>query len=691
MEPPRAARRPVTTTRHGHAREDAYAWLKDPNWQEVMRDPDVLDPEIRAHLEAENAHTAHVMAGTEALQEALFAEMKGRIKEDDSSVPSPDGPWAYYSRYETGRQHPVFCRRPRGDGPEQVLLDGNREAEGHTFFRVGACRHSPDQRLLGYSLDLNGSEYHDLHVRDLESGEAVGAPVPDAQGEIVWAGDSRALVYARLDANHRPSHVFRHCLGADPATDALVYEEVDPAFYLSVGKTESGRLVTITAADHATKEVRVLDTGDPGGAPVLVAAREDGHEYEVSEHEGRLLILTNADGAEDFKIVEAPLASPGRANWRDLVAHEEGCLIRAMLVFRDYLVRLERRDGLPRITIRRFADGEEHAIQFDEEAYELGLIPGHEFETASLRFTYSSPTTPRRTFDYDMGSRERVLRKTQEVPSGHDPAAYVTRRLMAPSHDGELVPITVLHRKEGPLDGSAPLFLYGYGSYGISMPASFATDRLSLVDRGFVYAIAHVRGGRERGDRWYKAGKLAHKANTFRDFVAAAEHLIAEGYGSKGGIAINGRSAGGLLVGAATNMAPDLFRAVVAEVPFVDALNTICDDTLPLTPPEWTEWGNPILDEDAYRAMLSYSPYDNVAARAYPHILATAGLTDPRVTYWEPAKWVAKLRALKTDDHMLLSRTYMAAGHGGASGRFDRLEEIAFTYAFVLKAFGMAG
>ena len=691
MEPPRAARRPVTTTRHGHAREDAYAWLKDPNWQEVMRDPDVLDPEIRAHLEAENAHTAHVMAGTEALQEALFAEMKGRIKEDDSSVPSPDGPWAYYSRYETGRQHPVFCRRPRGDGPEQVLLDGNREAEGHTFFRVGACRHSPDQRLLGYSLDLNGSEYHDLHVRDLESGEAVGAPVPDAQGEIVWAGDSRALVYARLDANHRPSHVFRHCLGADPATDALVYEEVDPAFYLSVGKTESGRLVTITAADHATKEVRVLDTGDPGGAPVLVAAREDGHEYEVSEHEGRLLILTNADGAEDFKIVQAPLASPGRANWRDLVAHEEGCLIRAMLVFRDYLVRLERRDGLPRITIRRFADGEEHAIQFDEEAYELGLIPGHEFETASLRFTYSSPTTPRRTFDYDMGSRERVLRKTQEVPSGHDPAAYVTRRLMAPSHDGELVPITVLHRKEGPLDGSAPLFLYGYGSYGISMPASFATDRLSLVDRGFVYAIAHVRGGRERGDRWYKAGKLAHKANTFRDFVAAAEHLIAEGYGSKGGIAINGRSAGGLLVGAATNMAPDLFRAVVAEVPFVDALNTICDDTLPLTPPEWTEWGNPILDEDAYRAMLSYSPYDNVAARAYPHILATAGLTDPRVTYWEPAKWVAKLRALKTDDHMLLSRTYMAAGHGGASGRFDRLEEIAFTYAFVLKAFGMAG
>ncbi len=691
MEPPRAARRPVTTTRHGHAREDAYAWLKDPNWQEVMRDPDVLDPEIRAHLEAENAHTAHVMAGTEALQEALFAVMKGRIKEDDSSVPSPDGPWAYYSRYETGRQHPVFCRRPRGDGPEQVLLDGNREAEGHTFFRVGACRHSPDQRLLGYSLDLNGSEYHDLHVRDLESGEAVGAPVPDAQGEIVWAGDSRALVYARLDANHRPSHVFRHCLGADPATDALVYEEVDPAFYLSVGKTESGRLVTITAADHATKEVRVLDTGDPGGAPVLVAAREDGHEYEVSEHEGRLLILTNADGAEDFKIVEAPLASPGRANWRDLVAHEEGCLIRAMLVFRDYLVRLERRDGLPRITIRRFADGEEHAIQFDEEAYELGLIPGHEFETASLRFTYSSPTTPRRTFDYDMGSRERVLRKTQEVPSGHDPAAYVTRRLMAPSHDGELMPITVLHRKEGPLDGSAPLFLYGYGSYGISMPASFATDRLSLVDRGFVYAIAHVRGGRERGDRWYKAGKLAHKANTFRDFVAAAEHLIAEGYGSKGGIAINGRSAGGLLVGAATNMAPDLFRAVVAEVPFVDALNTICDDTLPLTPPEWTEWGNPILDEDAYRAMLSYSPYDNVAARAYPHILATAGLTDPRVTYWEPAKWVAKLRALKTDDHMLLSRTYMAAGHGGASGRFDRLEEIAFTYAFVLKAFGMAG
>ena len=670
---------------------DDYAWLKDPNWQTVMREADVLDPEIRAHLEAENAHTAHVLAGTEALQATLFAEMKGRIKEDDASVPAPDGPWVYYSRYEAGRQHPVFCRRPRGDGPEQVLLDGNLEAEGHAFFRVGDCRQSPDQRFLGYSLDLNGSEYHGLHVRDLESGEAVGAPVPDAQGEIVWAADSRALVYARLDVNHRPSHVYRHLLGADPATDALVYEETDPAFYLDVGKTESGRLVTITAADHATKEVRVLDADDPAAAPVLVSLREDGHEYVVSEHMGRLLILTNADGAEDFKIVEAPLCRPGRANWRDLVPHEEGCLIRSMLVFRDYLVRLERRDGLPRITIRSFADGEEHAIQFDEEAYELDLVPGHEFETASLRFTYSSPTTPRRTFDYDMRSRERVLRKTQEVPSGHDPAGYVTRRLMAPSHDGELVPVTVLHREGLALDGAAPLFLYGYGSYGISMPASFATARLSLVDRGFIYAIAHVRGGRERGDRWYKAGKLAHKANTFRDFVAAAEHLVAEGYGSKGGIVINGRSAGGLLVGAAVNMAPDLFRAVVAEVPFVDALNTISDDTLPLTPPEWTEWGNPILDEDAYRTMLSYSPYDNVAARAYPHILATAGLTDPRVTYWEPAKWVAKLRALKTDDNMLLSRTYMAAGHAGASGRFDRLEEVAFTYAFVLEAFGMAG
>ncbi|MPZ09673.1 MAG: prolyl oligopeptidase family serine peptidase [Kiloniellaceae bacterium] len=701
--PPLAPRKPTRVTLHGVTREDPYAWLRADNWRDVMRDPAVLDAEIRAYLEAENVYTEAAMAPTATLQQQLFAEMKGRIKEDDSSVPSPDGLYAYYQRFETGGQHPVFCRCPAdalgggwaADGSgregEQVLLDGNREAEGENFFRVGACEHSPDHGLLAYAVDRNGSERYRINVKDLSNGTLLPDTIEEAQGSLVWANDGRTLFYVTLDEEHRPSKVYRHRLGDDTAADVLVYEEPDPGFFVGLSKTESDRFIVISAHDHTTSEARVVDAAAPESAPVLIAVRERGLEYDVSDHGARFLILTNADGAIDFKIVEAPIATPGRAQWRDLVPHRPGCLILGLEVFKDYLVRLEREAGLPRIVVTAWASGAEHAIAFDEQAYSLGLIPGYLYDTASLRFAYSSLTTPQRVYDYDMASRRRVLRKEQEVPSGHNADDYVARRILARAHDGEEVPVSLVYRKTTPLDGSAPLLLYGYGSYGHAIPAAFSTNRFSLIDRGFIYAIAHIRGGTDKGYGWYLDGKLDKKSNSFRDFISAAEALIGQGFTRAGQIVGHGGSAGGLLMGAVANLRPDLFRGIVAEVPFVDVLTTMCDKDLPLTPPEWPEWGNPLESLEAYRTIAAYSPCDNVEAKAYPAILATAGLTDPRVTYWEPAKWVARLRAAKTDDNLLLLKTVMTAGHGGASGRFDKLHEVALSYAFALLVCGKAG
>ncbi len=690
--PPKAPRKITQFVRHGHTREDPYAWLKDPDWQQVMRRPETLSPEIRAYLEAENAYTAATLAPIAALRETLFQELKGRIKEDDGTVPAADGAWAYYRRFVAGGQHPRFCRhRTARPDDEEVILDGDAEAGDGAFFRVRQCRHGPDHRFLAYAVDRRGSERHVIHSRDLGTGATLDEHLDDAHGDMAWANDGRTLYYTVLDENHRPAQVRRHRLGDDAAADAVVYEEPDAGFYVSLEKTASGRFIVITGDDHATSEVRVLDADDPDAPLRLVATREDGVRYQIAHHGDRFVILTNADGAEDFKIAEAPVTDHGRDRWRDLVAHRPGVLIRRMLVFRDTLVRLERADGLPRIVVRRISDGAEHAITFEEEAFELSLVAGFEFDTPTMRFTYSSPSTPERVFDYDMARRSRTLLKEQEIPSGHDPEAYVVRRLFAPGHDAEPVPVTLIHRRDRAAGSSSPLLLYGYGAYGYATPAGFAANRFSLVDRGFTYAIAHVRGGTERGYRWYRTGKLMAKENTFRDFVSVAEHLIAEGLTSAGAIVAHGGSAGGLLMGAVANMRPELFSAVIAEVPFVDVLTTMSDTSLPLTPPEWTEWGNPIEDEEAYRAILSYSPYDNVVRQAYPPILAIAGLTDPRVTYWEPAKWVAKLRALKTDDHTLLLKTHMEAGHAGAAGRFDKLREVALVQAFALMAAGLTG
>ena len=583
---------------------------------------------------------------------------------------------------------PGLDRAARAPG-EQVLLDGDAEAEGKSYYRIGGRAHSWNHRRLAWAVDENGSEFFTLRVKDLETGQPLDDVIERCSGGFAWAADHETLFYTVLDDHHRPCKVLRHRTGTDVADDVLVYEEPDAGFFLNVAITESRRFLVLDAHDHVTSEVRLIDAKRPASTPVLVAERDPNTEYSVSHHGDRLIILTNAGGAEDFRIVEAPIASPSRTHWVDLVPHRPGVLIAGFMVYARWLVRLERENALPRIVVRDLASGEEHAIAFEEEAYSLGLAGGYEFDTDTLRFTYSSMTTPEHVYDYDMRTRERVVRKVQEVPSGHDPADYVTRRIMAASHDGEAVPISVLHRKDTAIDGSAPLLLYGYGSYGMSMPASFGTTRLSLVDRGFVYAIAHVRGGTERGYAWYTNGKIEKKTNTFHDFIAAGQVLVEQGFTRPGHIAIHGGSAGGMLVGACANMAPELFHAVIAEVPFVDVLNTICDDTLPLTPPEWPEWGNPIESEAAYDCIAGYSPYDNIEAKDYPHIIATAGLTDPRVTYWEPAKWVAKLRATKTDDRLLVLHTNMEAGHGGAAGRFDRLKETALVYAFVLHVFGL--
>ena len=689
--PPVAPRRPHSLTHHGVTVTDDYAWLKDDNWQEVLRDPSVLKPDIRAYLEAENAYADTVLGHTEPLQKKLVAEMRGRIKEDDSSVPSPDGPFAYFQKYNEGGQHEQIGRTARdGSGEARFIIDGDKLAKQTEYFRFGGARHSPDHRLEAWSADVRGSEYFTIRVRDWESGKDSADILEETDGGIVWAADSKSFFYVKLDDNHRPMQVYRHILGTAQSDDALVYEEQDSGWFTHIHESASGRFCVIAGGDHETSEQRLIDLSAPEAPPRLIAKREEGVQYSIADRGDQLFILTNADEAIDFKIVTAPLASPARKNWRDLIPHRPGTYIIDIELYSGHLVRMERTNALPSIVIRDLATLQEHAIAFDEAAYSLGTIGGYEFDTTQIRFSYSSMTTPSEVFDYDMVSRERILRKRQEIPSGHNPADYVTTRIMATSYDGAQVPVSIVHRKNLKRDGSAPLLLYGYGSYGSSMPASFSANRLSLVDRGFVYAIAHIRGGSDKGWGWYLDGKREKKTNTFDDFAAAARALIDAKYTSAKKIVGHGGSAGGMLMGAVANRSGELFAGIVAEVPFVDVLNTMLDDTLPLTPPEWPEWGNPIESAADFKTILSYSPYDNVAAKEYPAILAMGGLADPRVTYWEPAKWIARLRPVMTGGGPVLLRTNMGAGHGGASGRFNRLDEIAIVYAFALWAVELA-
>ncbi|MEX6634361.1 S9 family peptidase [Hyphococcus lacteus] len=687
IKAPEIEKRPVEITQHGITRTDNYAWLRDEDWQEVLRDTSALDSDIKAVLDSENEYYAAVTADLEPVRKTLFAEMRGRIKEDDSSVPRKDGDWKYWVKYLDGGEYPIYMRAALDGSGEQVLFDGDKERGDSKFFDIGSITHSPDQKLMAYAVDRLGSEFFTIRVRNMETGDEYDETIESAdESGAIWAADSQSFFYVERDDNQRPKRVKLHRLGSDPANDPVIYEEDDDAFFLGVSKSQSGEYIFISSGSQITSESRFIRADATDLTPTLIAARENGVEYYAEHHGDQFFIMTNVDGAVDFKIVTAPVSSPGRDNWTDWLAHNEGSQIVTFTPFKDYLVRVERENALPRIVVSTYG-GDSHTVSFDEAAYSLSMSSGFEYDTDEFRFTYESPSTPEQTFDYKMSDRSRTLVKTQNVPSGHDASLYVVERITAKGEGGAEVPVTVLRLKTTPMDGSAPALLYGYGSYGYAMPSGFSTTVLPLVDRGAVYAIAHIRGGADKGRQWYLDGKLAKKKNTFSDFAAAGDALIDAGFTAKKKIVIYGGSAGGLLVGATVNLRPDLFGGVIAAVPFVDVINTISDGDLPLTPPEWEEWGNPITSAEEYGWIAEYSPYDNIKNTDYPPIMATGGLTDYRVTYWEPAKWIARLRDEATGGPFVM-RMNMGAGHGGSAARFERLEETAHLYAFALKIWG---
>jgi len=696
--PPEAERRPVTLEAHGDTRTDDWYWLRDKD-----------DPAVIAHLEAENAYTEAVMAGTRPLQEAIYAEMVARIEETDLSVPVRKGAWLYYGRTVEGSSYGIHCRRAV-DGPEdaeRVLLDENALAEGHDYFALGNFAVSPDHGWLVYSTDTTGGERYTMRFRDLTTGLDTEESIDDTSYGSAWANDNATVFYVRVDEAMRPFQLWRHRLGTDPATDVLVIEEPDDHFYLGVGRTKDDRFVLCGLDSKVTSEVRVLDADRPEGEFRVIEPRRQGIEYGVDHDRGdpdtgraaRFLIVTN-DGAEDFRLMEAPEDTPGRGHWTEVLPAREGVRLDAVDPFDRYLAVYEREDGGTRMRVIEHATGASTAVVQPESPSTVWGEANPEYEATVLRYGYTSLVTPRSVFDLDLGSGELTLLKRQPVLGAFDPARYRTGRQWATADDGTRVPISLVYRPDlvgDPRDGGgdAPCLLYGYGSYEASMDPTFSSLRLSLLDRGFVFAIAHVRGGGELGRHWYEDGKFAAKPNTFSDFVACARHLVEGGWTSPDRLAARGGSAGGLLMGAVANLAPELFRAVVAEVPFVDCLTTILDETLPLTVLEWEEWGNPVTDRAIYDVMKSYTPYDNVVATRpdgtpvrYPDILATGGLSDPRVGFWEPAKWVARLRYANPDNRVLL-KTEMGAGHGGPSGRYDAWRDEAFVYAFILDALGL--
>jgi oligopeptidase B len=694
-QPPVARRIPHVGSIHGHTWTDDYFWLRNRE-----------DPEVLAYLEAENRYTEAVMAPTEELRQRLFTEMRGRIKESDLSVPERLDGWLYYSRTETGAQYPIYCRcrcaaDGKTEGREQILLDLNPLAAGHDYFRLGAFEVSPDHRLLAWSADTSGAESFTLYVKDLETGALLGETIPNLSPSVAWANDSRTLFYVVLDDARRPCRLFRHRLGEQPSSDVLVHDEADESFFVDVGRTRSNAYLLLELASHSTSEVHYLSADRPEEPFRVIDPRRPGIEYSVSHHGDRFFITTN-DGGTNFRLVSAPVRDPSREQWTEVLPHRPEVKLDSTDAFAHHLVAYEREGGLRQIRVLGLDGRTEgfrpsvlpsvvsHLIPFPEPVYTVRAHDNPEFDTTLLRFTYTSMVTPASVVDYDMAARTWTVRKQTEVLGGYDPARYRCERLFATAPDGTRIPISLVYQL--PLErpgGPRPLLLNGYGAYGVSFDPAFSSSNLSLLDRGMIVAIAHVRGGEELGRAWYEGGKLLDKPNSFADFIAAAEHLIAEGYTAPDRLAIIGGSAGGLLMGAVTNFRPDLFRAVVAEVPFVDVVNTMLDASLPLTVIEYDEWGNPN-DAEAWRCIRSYSPYDNIRPQAYPPMLITAGLNDPRVAYWEPAKFTARLRALKTDGNRLVLRTNMGAGHGGASGRWDFLREVAFKYAFWLDVLGIA-
>ncbi len=675
--PPVAKLVPHADTLHGDVRVDNYYWLRDR-----------ANPEVMAYLKAENEYVDSFMAHTKEFQEHLYREMLGRIKETDLSVPAKLDDYYYYTRTEEGKQYRIHCRKKGNlEADEEILLDENELAEGHDYFSIGAFRTSPNHQMVAYSVDTAGSEIYTIYVKDLATGELRKDMIKDVDNNVVWANDNMTLFYTTLDNTRRPYKLYMHRLGARQEDDSMLFHEKDDKFWLGISRTRSKRYLLLSLGSKTTSEYHYLDADLPTTEFRLLHPRQHEMEYYIDHHGNDFYIMTN-ENAKNFKLMKVPVENPAKDNWRELIPHRTHVKIEGFELFRDNLVVHERENGLEQIQIMDLTSGEWHYVEFPEPVYTFWLNKNPDFNTNLLRFTYTSLVTPRSVYDYQMDTRGRELKKQYEVLGGYDPSLYQSERIFATASDSTKIPISLVYKKGINKDGMNPLFMSGYGAYGASSEPYFSSNRLSLLDRGFVYAIAHIRGGGEMGRYWYDQGKLLHKMNTFTDFIACAQFLIDERYTSQENLVIEGGSAGGLLMGAVINMRPDLFRMVVAVVPFVDVLNTMLDPSIPLTVVEYEEWGNPE-EKESYDYIKSYSPYDNIEAKDYPTMLIRSGLNDARVSYWEPTKWTAKLRSLKTDDHLLLLKTDMGAGHGGASGRYDYLRDRAFDYAFIFDIFGI--
>jgi oligopeptidase B len=677
VQPPVAKKVPHETRIHGYTLTDDYFWMREKS-----------NPEVIKHLEAENAYTEAVMAPTKGLQETLYKEMLGRIKQTDLSVPMRIGDYWYYSRTEEGKQYPYRCRRKGSmEGPEEILLDLNKLAEGHSYLGVGAFTVSDDGNLLAYSTDTTGYRQYTLHVKDLRTGQTLKEAIERA-GSVVWATDNKTLFYSTEDAvSKRRDKVWRHAVGNDSSD--LIYEEKDELFDVGAGRSLDKKMIFIAAFSKTSREYQYLDAGKPAGAFRVVLPRQPGHEYDVDHYNGQFYITTNKD-AKNYRVVTAPIDDPSVKNWKPFIDHTPGLKIDGIAFFVDHAVVAERQGGLDYLRVIDMKTNASHRIETSEADYTLGLAGNPEFDTTTIRFNYQSMVTPSSTYEYDLNTKKRTLLKQQEVLGGYDPTRYEAQRIWAAARDGTKVPISIVHRKGLKLDGQAPMLLYAYGSYGASMAPTFSSSRLSLLDRGAIFAIAYIRGGGELGEEWREQGRMMQKMNTFHDFIDCADFLVKNKYTSSDRLVIQGGSAGGLLMGVVINQRPDLFKAAVAQVPFVDVMNTMLDASLPLTTSEWIEWGNPN-KKDEFDYMIKYSPYDNVKAQAYPALLVQVSLNDSQVPYWEGAKFAAKVRAMKTGSNPLLVKANMGAGHGGSSGRYDALRETAFTYAFILWQMGLAG
>ncbi|GBD31659.1 Dipeptidyl aminopeptidase BI [bacterium HR33] len=674
----RRVREPAHLVAHGHLRVDPYYWLRE-------RD----NPQVLAYLRAENAYADAIMAHTRPLQERLFQELKERIKQTDQTVPYRLKDYFYYTKFEEGRDYPIYCRRrTTPEAHEEIMLDVNQMAKGQAYFAVAGREVSSEQDLLAFGVDTVGRRIYTIRIKHLPSGELLPDEIRGASGNLVWANDNRTLFYTKLDpVTLRSFQVFRHVVGQDPARDELVYQEEDETYSVWVSKTKSRDFILIASVHTDSTEYRYIPAADPERPPVVIEARKEGHEYEVDHYGGHFYLRTN-DNALNFRLVRTPVERPGRDNWEEIVPHRPETFLEEFELFRNHLVLEERRNGLTRLRVIPWSREGEHEIEFDEPVYVAALSDNYEIDTDVVRYVYSSLTTPNSVYDYDMSARRHILLKRDEVLGGFDPANYRSERIYVTAADGARIPVSLVYRTDRRSPGGNPLLLYGYGAYGISVDPGFNPALVSLLDRGFAYAVAHVRGGQELGRPWYEGGKLFNKKNTFTDFIAVAEYLLERGYARRGGLFAKGGSAGGLLVGAVVNLRPDLFAGAIAEVPFVDVVTTMLDESIPLTTSEYDEWGDPRVEE-YYRYILSYSPYDNVEPKEYPHLLVTAGIHDSQVQYWEPAKWVAKLRGTKTDNRRLLLKTNMEAGHHGASGRYRRYWELAFQYAFLLDLAGI--